>query len=65
MFNKYQPTPFPHDVQPKSIFATQSSVGIVGVDNKIYFLNDRIIDESECLSSSERLFESEDCNLEG
>ena len=29
MYDKYQPTPFPHNVQAKSIFATETSVGVV------------------------------------
>lgn len=58
MFDKYQPSPFPHNIEAKKIFATQSSVGIVGTDNKLYFVNDRIIEDSECLCPNHRLFES-------
>ena len=65
MYSKYQPAPFPHDVQVKKIFATDSSVGVVSSDNKLYFLNDQIIQDSECLCSTSRLFESEDVNLAG
>lgn len=39
------PTPFPSKVQAKSIWATTDSVGIIGEDNKIYFLNDPIVDD--------------------
>jgi len=39
MFVKYQPTPFPLNIKAKKIFASDSSVGIVGEDNKLYFLN--------------------------
>jgi hypothetical protein len=39
MYVKYQPTPFPLSIKAKKIFATDSSVGIVGEDNKLYFLN--------------------------
>jgi hypothetical protein len=65
MYYKYQPARFPIDVQAKKIFATQSSVGVVSTDNKIYFLNDRIIDDSECLNQSERLYVSEEPSLSG
>lgn len=65
MFDKYQPAPFPHNIEAKQIFATESSVGIVGTDNKLYFVNDRIIEDSECLCQNHRLFECEDSNLEG
>ena len=47
MFDKYQPTPFPGDYQAKSIWATASSVGIITSENKVVYLNDRIIDDSE------------------
>ena len=43
MFDKYQPTPFPHNIPAKSIFATESSVGVVGTDGKVYFVNDQFI----------------------
>ena len=57
MYDKYQPTPFPHNVNAKSIFATECSVGVVSSDNKLFFLNDRMIDDSECIDPKSRLFE--------
>lgn len=60
---KYQPTPFPKDVKGK-IFATESSVGIVGEDGKIYFLNEQLIEDSDFVCKKNRLFVSEDPNLE-
>ena len=60
MYAKYQPTPFPGDYQAKSIWATDSSVGIVTKDNKLFYLNDRIIDDSELICQNSRLFECED-----
>ena len=56
MYAKYQPTPFPGDYQAKSIWATDSSVGIVTKDNKLFYLNDRIIDDSELIDQNSRLF---------
>ena len=35
---KFQPIPFPSQIKGK-IFASESSVGIVGEDGKVYFLN--------------------------
>lgn len=63
MFDKYQPTPFPVDVKPKKIFATDSSVGVIAEDNKIYFLNDKIIDDAECIDAKNRVYYSEDPKL--
>ena len=57
MYDKYQPTAFPGNFQAKSIWATESSVGIVTKDNKLYFVNDRIIDDSEQLCQKSRLYE--------
>lgn len=50
MYDKYQPTPFPIDVNAKRIFATDSSVGVITQDNKIYYLNDRFIEDSELVN---------------
>ena len=60
MHDKFQPTPFPGNFQAKSIWATDSSVGIVTNQNKLYYLNDRIIDDSELIDEKSRLFECED-----
>jgi len=46
MFYAWQPTPFPIEVQAKSIFATDSSVGVVADNGKVYYLNERIIEDS-------------------
>lgn len=43
MHSKFLPTRFPCNVNAKSIWATYDSVGIIGEDGKIYFLNDPII----------------------
>lgn len=43
MHSKFLPTRFPSNVNAKSIWATYDSVGIIGEDGKIYFLNDPII----------------------
>lgn len=50
MYDKYQPTPFPIEVNAKKIFATESSVGVITNDNKIYYLNDRFIEDSELVN---------------
>lgn len=60
----WQPTPFPIDVQAKRIFATDSSVGVVTEDGKVYFLNERIIDDSEYVSKASRLYVCEDAAFE-
>lgn len=59
---KFQPTPFPSDVQGK-IFATESSVGIIAKDGKVYYLNEKLIDDSDFVCQKNRLFVSEDPNL--
>lgn len=45
MHAKFLPARFPVNIEAKSIWATRNSVGIIGSDNKIYFLNDPIIDD--------------------
>jgi hypothetical protein len=60
MYDKYQPTPFPIEVNAKKIFATESSVGVITNDNKIYYLNDRFIEDSELVNEKSRLFVCED-----
>ena len=65
MYDKYQPAPFPVDKTAKKIFATESSVGIVSTDGKLYFVNDKIIEDSDCINVRDRVYESEDHNLSG
>lgn len=60
MFVKYQPTPFPLNVRAKKIFASESSVGIVGEDNKLYYLNEKLIDDSDLICKTNRVFLCED-----
>jgi hypothetical protein len=45
MHDKYLPTRFPSEVRARSIFATYDSVGIIGEDGKVYFLNDAIVSD--------------------
>lgn len=59
---KFQPTPFPSQVKGK-IFATESSVGVVGEDGKVYFLNEKLVEDSDFVCKKNRLFVSEDPNL--
>jgi hypothetical protein len=40
----FQPTPFPLDQGVKKMFATKSSVGVIGEDGKFYFLNEKLVD---------------------
>jgi len=63
MFVKYQPTPFPLNKKAKKIFATESSVGVVAEDGKIYYLNEKLIDDSDFVCKDKRLFICEDDNL--
>jgi hypothetical protein len=46
-FRKYQPTLFPIQEGVKKMFATSSSAGVITNDNKIYYLNEQIIENSE------------------
>ncbi len=43
MHSKFLPTRFPASVEAKSIWATRNSVGIIGSDGKVYFVNDPIV----------------------
>lgn len=45
MHAKFLPTRFPSSVKAKSMFATYDSVGIIGEDGKVYFLNDAIVSD--------------------
>lgn len=47
MHSKFLPTRFPVNVEHRSIWATKNSVGIIGKDGKIYFVNDPIIDDCD------------------
>ena len=64
MFYAWNPRPFPIEVQPKHIFATEDSVGVVAEDGKIWYVNERLIDESDLVSQKDRLYVCEDSNLE-
>jgi len=57
---KFQPTLFPIEVNARKIFATESSVGVVTTDNKLYYLNEQLVDDSEFVCKKNRLFISED-----
>ena len=56
------PTPFPAHVESSSIWATKNSVGIIGTDGKVYFVNDPIIDDYDKVG---QVFVSDDSNLKG
>ena len=62
---KFQPTPFPLNVKAKKIFATHSSVGVISEEGKLYFLNEKLVDDSDFVCEKNRVFESEDVNLSG
>lgn len=47
MHSKFLPTPFPAKVQAKSIWATKNSVGIIGADEKVYFLNEPLVEDCD------------------
>lgn len=60
-----KPTPFPIQAgNIKKVFATESAVGYVTTDNKIYFYADQIIEDSDQCPKS-LMFVNEDKNLEG
>ena len=46
----WTPTPFPIDVSPKRIFAGADCVGVLAEDGKLYYLNEKIIDDSELVN---------------
>ena len=43
MHSKFLPTRFPVSVEAKSIWATKNSVGIIGTDSKVYFVNEPLV----------------------
>ena len=45
MHSKFLPTSFPAPVKMQSIWATRNSVGIIGKDGKVYFVNDPIVND--------------------
>lgn len=47
MHSKFLPTKFPAPVEAKSIWATKNSVGIIGVDEKVYFVNEPLVDDCD------------------
>lgn len=61
---KFQPTPFPLSNKASKIFATESSVGILDTEGKLYYLNEKLIDDSDFVCKSNRVFINEDPNLE-
>lgn len=60
---KFQPTEFPLKIKASKIFATESSVGIIGEDQQTYFLNEKLVDDSDFICKKNRLFMNEDPNL--
>jgi hypothetical protein len=62
MHSKFLPTRFPGNVEATSIWATRNSVGIIGKDGKIYFVNDPIIDDCDKVGE---VLVSDDSNLQG
>ena len=43
MHAQFLPTKFPAPVDAQSIWATRNSVGTIGKDGKVYFINDPIV----------------------
>ncbi len=62
MHSKFLPTPFPANVEAKSIWATRNSVGIIGSDGKVYFVNDPIVDDYDKVGE---VMVSDEANLKG
>lgn len=67
----FKPALFPIHAETKRIFATDNSVGIITSnsllnvdDNRIYFLNDQLIEKSD-RNPENKVFTSEDPSLEG
>ena len=62
MHSKFLPTPFPSQVPAKSIWAVRNSVGIIGTDNRVYSVNESIVDDYD---KSGEVTISDDANLKG
>ncbi|CAM5999462.1 unnamed protein product [Sphagnum balticum] len=62
---KYQPTPFPLNVKARKIFASESTVGVISEDNHVYFLNEKIIDDSDFADNKNRVYVVEDDKFKG
>lgn len=65
MFSKFQPTPFPLDIKAKKIFAAESSVGVISEDNKVYYINEKIIDDSDFYCHKNKVYICEDEKFSG
>jgi len=62
MHSKFLPTRFPVSVEAKSIWATKNSVGIIGVDGKVYFVNEPLVEDCDQVGD---VMVSDDSNLNG
>jgi len=62
MHSKFLPTRFPAYVEAKSIWATRNSVGIIGADGKVYFVNDPIVGDYDKVGE---VMVSDEANLKG
>ena len=62
MHSKFLPTPFQAPVEAQSIWATRNSVGIIGKDGKVYFVNDPIVNDYD---SQGEVMVSDEPNLKG
>ena len=62
MHSKFLPTKFPVSVEAKSIWATKNSVGIIGVDGKVYFVNEPLVQDCDKLGDA---MVSDEPNLQG
>jgi hypothetical protein len=62
MHSKFLPTKFPASVEAKSIWATKNSVGIIGVDGKVYFVNEPLVEDCDKFGD---VMVSDEPNLKG
>ena len=62
MHSKLLPSRFPASVDAKSIWATRNSVGIIGSDGKVYFINDPIVGDYD---KKGEVMVSDEANLKG
>ena len=62
MHSKFEPTQFPAYVEAKSIWATRNSVGLIGADGKVYFVNDPIVNDYDKVGEA---MISDEANLKG
>jgi D-serine dehydratase len=61
----YKPIAFPKQLQDiKDTFATLNSVGVISNNNEVFYINDKLIEDSD-QDPHNKVYVSEDSNLKG